>query len=330
MIQLERHIEILLLENDCVVVPNFGGFVAHHTNACRDTDDSAYLPPRRLLGFNPKLQVNDNLLTQSYIETYDLCYPEAISRIESEVEELKGELSENGVYEFNDIGTLSVNANGNYDFTPCEAGLLTPSYYGLSSFQIENIDTLPTAEKVTLSCNGKEQADMVSVKVSVLRNAIAIAAAIIAFFLITPPLGAPGNATEGENALEASIMYKMPSPSSSPRMASISPVKNETTLVKTTSQKKVSATPLAQEQPSATTSKWTIVLASGVSRQGAEAYVADLKKRSMPLGSVLEKKGSFRKVTYGNYGSAEEAYAKLATMKKDTEFRDAWVLEMKD
>ena len=33
MIELAQHIEALLLENDCVIVPNFGGFVAHYAPA---------------------------------------------------------------------------------------------------------------------------------------------------------------------------------------------------------------------------------------------------------------------------------------------------------
>lgn len=31
MIELAQHIEVLLLENDCVIVPGFGGFVAYYT-----------------------------------------------------------------------------------------------------------------------------------------------------------------------------------------------------------------------------------------------------------------------------------------------------------
>ena len=33
MIELSQHIEVLLLENDCVIVPGLGGFVAHYTPA---------------------------------------------------------------------------------------------------------------------------------------------------------------------------------------------------------------------------------------------------------------------------------------------------------
>ena len=33
MIELSRHIESLLLDNDCVIVPELGGFIAHYQSA---------------------------------------------------------------------------------------------------------------------------------------------------------------------------------------------------------------------------------------------------------------------------------------------------------
>ena len=78
VIELDRHIEILLLDNDCVIVPGFGGFVAHHVEARYDKSDNSFLPPLRSLGFNPHLKnINDSLLAQSYVEAYDISYPEA-------------------------------------------------------------------------------------------------------------------------------------------------------------------------------------------------------------------------------------------------------------
>ena len=49
---------------------------------------------------------------------------------------MKQHLENEGSYELNDIGTLSLNEDGNYEFVPCEAGMLTPELYGLSSFEI--------------------------------------------------------------------------------------------------------------------------------------------------------------------------------------------------
>ena len=45
MIELTKHIEILLLENDCVIVPGLGGFIAHHQSAHYEEDEGVFLPP---------------------------------------------------------------------------------------------------------------------------------------------------------------------------------------------------------------------------------------------------------------------------------------------
>ena len=92
--------------------------MAHHICARYDEKEHLFLPPLRTLGFNPQLKMNDSLLVQSYVEAYDLSYPEALRRIEDEVEELKQHLENEGEYELNDIGTLSVNEDGNYIFSP--------------------------------------------------------------------------------------------------------------------------------------------------------------------------------------------------------------------
>lgn len=58
-------------------------------------------------------------------------------RIEDEVGELRQCLESEGRYELDDIGTLSLNEDGNCVFEPCEAGILTPDLYGLSSFEMK-------------------------------------------------------------------------------------------------------------------------------------------------------------------------------------------------
>lgn len=144
MIEIERHIEFLLLSNDCVIIPNFGGFMAHYVDACYDGRDNTFLPPKRTIGFNPQLQLNDSLLALSYVEAYDISYPEALRRIESEVAEIRQTLENKGSYEFNGIGSIILNEDGNYEFEPCEAGILTPGLYGLGG-----VTLLPLAEMQT-------------------------------------------------------------------------------------------------------------------------------------------------------------------------------------
>ena len=228
--ELERHIEILLLSNDCVIVPDFGGFMAHHVDARYDGRDNMFLPPLRTVGFNPQLKMNDSLLAQSYVEAYDISYPEAIDRLANEVAEIRQRLENEGKYEINNIGTIYLNEDGNYTFEPCEAGILTPNYYGLGGFDMLPLSTQenePTvtlektnstniaenieinqeekqAEPVVASQNAtansvfdvndddeKPSAEFILIKKSWLRNLAAACIAIIAFFAISTPLRTP-------------------------------------------------------------------------------------------------------------------------------------------
>ena len=212
MIELERHIEILLLNNDCVIVPDLGGFMAHYTEARYDDRDQTFLPPMRTLGFNPALKMNDSLLAQSYIEAYDISYPEAIHRIEDEVNELVQRIENQGYYELNDIGVLRINEYGSYEFEPCEAGILTPTLYGLSTVEIEPLTEQKPAtvqaevkplkvEKPKEKENTAKQVNIdsplyitgerekhIHISVSALRNVAAAVIAIILFFTFSTPL----------------------------------------------------------------------------------------------------------------------------------------------
>ena len=190
--------------------------MAHNISARYEEQEHLFLPPLRTLGFNPQLNINDSLLVQSYIEAYDISYPEALQRIEDEVEELRQHLQNEGSYELNDIGTLALNEDGNYVFTPCEAGILTPALYGLSSVEMNRLDarqapsqpvavqTSEPAEEPTAKIVGidtdtpdtdaeyveeEEEADVVRIKYTWIRNAVAVAAILIAVFILALPTG---------------------------------------------------------------------------------------------------------------------------------------------
>ena len=57
MKKLAKHIEVLLLENNCVIVPGLGGFIAHYQPAHFDETRNEWVPPMRTFGFNPQLAI---------------------------------------------------------------------------------------------------------------------------------------------------------------------------------------------------------------------------------------------------------------------------------
>ncbi len=336
VIELERHIEILLLSNDCVIVPDFGGFMAHHVEARYEDKEGLFLPPQRTLGFNPQLKINDSLLAQSYVEAYDISYPEAVLRIEDEVNELKMHLQTKGFYELNDIGTLQFNESGNYVFTPSEAGILTPNLYGLSSFEMlpVNVTTAPveqvaeTQEVVDDNDEDDEEEDAIRIKFSWIRNTVAVAAVLLAIFLVALPTGKTEMMTRTISNINSNLLFGMMS-----KDTNTSKIEIKTADVKTTDSKadtinrleEIKAAQAVNVEPAK--HKYCIVLASHVSKQNAEIFIDRLKAKGLDSVEIFTKSKvqSIRRVVCGNYTTQEEAYNALRKIHQNEELKDAWV-----
>ena len=133
MIGLSQHIEVLLLENDCVIVPGLGGFVAHYTPAIQ-LEENMFLPPTRTIGFNPQLKLNDGLLVQSYMAVYDTNFSDASKIVEDEVSELIIMLHKEGKVDLDNVGEIRYTIHDTYEFIPYDNKITTPYLYGLDSF----------------------------------------------------------------------------------------------------------------------------------------------------------------------------------------------------
>ena len=385
VIELDRHIEILLLSNDCVIVPDLGGFMTHHVEARYDEDDCIFLPPLRTLGFNPQLTMNDSLLAQSYVEAYDLSYPEALRRIEEEVNELKQHIETEGFYELNDIGTLSVNEDGKYLFNPCEAGILTPALYGLSSFEMKPVkaqaiaitkkesatkasaktiakpaalsstkdEELPVAKEIDINKEKEpevvleeeqEEERTIIIKMSWIRNAVAVAAAVLAFFLMTTPVSNSESTLAISNLNSPIIAGMMPKDSNIEKISIEKKVEAQPTAVApdtTTIVKKVQQACVTDTQPQSDAKqnsvtpvveskkdiRYCIVLASYVSKKNAHTFVEELQKKGYKESEVFIR-NEVTRVIYGNFKSPNDAYNKLHSIHKQKGLEEAWVMKI--
>lgn len=359
MIELNRHIEILLLSSDCVIIPGFGGFMAHYVNARYDSDDNMFLPPLRTIGFNPHLQLNDHLLVQSYIETYDISYPEALQRIEEQVAELKQHLENEGEYELTDLGVLRYNEDSNYEFIPCEAGILTPSLYGLGSFEMKPLSELPEETKKitpqiqpihkTVPINtATEKTDEIEtdaveekgivIRMSWLRNTAVAAIALLLFLFSSTPVT---NSVLDTEVQQSSIMPTLMTDSNESESSEIQD--KSIAIDQTVGNKEVQCigdsqsnaeqedpepAAVAQEEPS---EAYTIVLASQTPLSLAEVFISQLAKMNISGAKVMKMNNTEKvRVIYGTYASETEARNEIRKLRcLDDAFYDAWVLQTK-
>lgn len=195
MIELAQHIEVLLLENDCVIVPGLGGFVAHYTPAMRVAEENVFLPPTRIIGFNPQLKMNDGLLVESYMAVYETDFSDATRIVEKEVAHIFTSLHEEGKVDLPNIGELRYSIHGTYDFVPYDHKITTPRLYGLDSFEMQELAELekPYMEKtirysVPVVPEDKKRKFEFKFNHSYLSNAVAMIAAVALFFFLSTPI----------------------------------------------------------------------------------------------------------------------------------------------
>lgn len=380
MKELARHIEVLLLENDCVIVPGLGGFIAHNKAAEFKDSANVFCPPVRTIGFNPQLIINDGLLAQSYMQAYDTDFPDASRKIESVVSQIKDSLYKNGQAELENIGTLYYTMAGVYGFEPYQNAFFSPSLYGLGSFSISPlselkpvketavepriiIETVPSSEE-----DSKEKAKQRHIIKRMAEHAVGIAAAVILFFVLSVPventyldnssyasLGAEtmldairsksmattsletkdikqNNATNRRNNVNTlrpvavkSVKVEKAEPKASkevkvlPAVAKKEVIKAESVKAETKSTKEV------QKSKSSQNKGIFIIVASLPTMQDAEKELAKFKKQGYEEATILTSDNRYRIALY-SYTDKSKAYEKINELRKDEQFKTAWLL----
>ena len=359
MIELAQHIETLLLENDCVIVPGFGGFVAHYSPATRVKEENIFLPPTRTIGFNPQLKLNDGVLVQSYMSAYDTSFADASRIVEKEVNEFIGLLHEEGKAHLDNIGEIHYNIYGNYEFVPYDYKITTPSLYGLDSFEIHELSALQQKEKVLVpTYQEKEKKTFeISINRAYLRNAAAMIAAIVLFFAFSTPVENTDVQKNNYAQLLPSELFEQIEKqsvaitpvyvkndaaqqakkfSASSASTKTSSAKKHTTdkaktskpiavrEVKVVKQETAAPAPAVKSQESAN-HPFHIIVAGGISLKDAEAIANQLKSKGFADAKALSTDGKVR-VSISSFNNRDEATKQLLELRKNETYKNAWLL----
>jgi len=126
--KIEQHIFELLFQHDCVILSDFGGFVANYVSAKVDHSTQRIFPPAKTVIFNKYLTNNDGLLAHKIIATDSLSYEEALIDISKFVGEIKLALSISKRFEIDKVGVLFVDSDNNICFKPSSSNFLINSF----------------------------------------------------------------------------------------------------------------------------------------------------------------------------------------------------------
>ena len=130
--KLSTYISDLLYRYECVIVPDFGGFVTNNKSAIISSHSNTFYPPHKLITYNAHLKNNDGLLA-NYIASVDkMPFEHAMNFIKFEVNQWREELRDTDLF-LEKIGKFSLDNNNAIIFEPqSDVNYLTAAY-GLSA-----------------------------------------------------------------------------------------------------------------------------------------------------------------------------------------------------
>lgn len=359
--ELAKHIENLLLENDCVIIPGFGGFIAQYVPARRVEEENVFYPPYRTVGFNPRLNLNDGLLVQSYMQVHDLNFPEASRWVDDAVAELNEQLSENGEVVIHGVGKLVLNIENAVAFYPDEDGISSSSLYGLSSFEMfglsEEVSEAASFPKPS-ETKSKHNTLVIHINRRWLNYTAAVAATVLLFFFLSVPVentyiepenyASLGNAklfdcirsqsmatslveTVGladNKPLAADASCNVTSPAEIPAVPEEEKLREETHAAQEHIAEADTTVPVRNSTPEETSNRsvcYHIIVASVTNTADAEKAIRYFSDKGYPGGTAVEGDNRVRIALY-SFADRKAADAKWAELRKIELFQNAWIL----
>lgn len=161
--EMDQHISDLLYCFDCVIIPEFGGFVANYQSAKLDPVKQVLHPPHKGILFNKNLTHNDGLLANQIAKHDNRTYDEANGIIRDYVQECKLTLDSGQRIEINKVGILYFDHERNIQFDADDRVNYLQESFGLGKVFAPRVAKPTIVEETTAEPVKEEKAEEVKV-----------------------------------------------------------------------------------------------------------------------------------------------------------------------
>lgn len=139
--EIDKYIQELLYDYDCVILPQLGGFVTNYRPASADENSGIIHPPGKDILFNKNLTKSDGLLEKAVANGAEITFEDAGIVLRDITEKYWAKLNGGNKVKFNRIGVLYIDDHKNLRFEPAANENYLKSSFGFESF------TLPARQK---------------------------------------------------------------------------------------------------------------------------------------------------------------------------------------
>ncbi len=149
--EIDKYIQELLYDYDCVIVPQLGGFVTNYRPASADENSGISHPPGKDIRFNKNLTKSDGLLERAVADGAKISFEDAGIVLKDITEKYWTKLNGGEKVKFKRIGVLYIDDHKNLRFEPAADQNYLKASFGLDSF------TLPAFTEITPKESEKEK-----------------------------------------------------------------------------------------------------------------------------------------------------------------------------
>lgn len=138
-VQFEKLVESLLQKYECVILPEFGGFIVRESPCNFSASGDRIKPYSKHIFFNPHLTLNDGLVYNEIQTAFGYTYTESVNWYNQQLDGLKQMIASAGSASFGKLGTFFQGKENNFWFSPSTDLNLAKSTYGLFPVEIHKV-----------------------------------------------------------------------------------------------------------------------------------------------------------------------------------------------
>lgn len=190
MTNIDKVLFDLLVHHNCVIIPNFGGFISKRVSSTIDYDRGIVMPPSKHLLFNKFLVADDGLLISSFVKLNKNSYEDVKSELTQFISEIDNKLSKGEEVVFKNIGTLTRSESGNYSFKQDESYNLLADAFGLKELEFvsaSDVQEVPVPVPVDMEKEETVPEIRINRRKTIIRYAAAACLLPLAFYTLWIP-----------------------------------------------------------------------------------------------------------------------------------------------
>ena len=313
MKNLAQHIESLLIQHECVIVPGLGGFVTYRDKA--SIRNNRLYAPAQKVRFNQLLTYQDGLLAEAYMQDRHINYTTALETIKTDVEQITASLNLGNTFILGRIGALSLSTNNTIIFKNEDCKFL-PENIGLPVVNLKQLAS-ESNKNNTITLNIPRASS----------NIVRYAAMLIIVFIFSLLIPTPVTDATHEASFYRvqSTEYRVQSTNSINTIGAIDTIASINT-IDTINTTKPHETHNSQLSTLNSQFKYHLIIASLPSQADAEEYIAHHTHFDKSQLQIIESKGKFR-ISAAGFNKYKEALQYMDSIRNKVPIaKNAWVM----